>query len=568
MYSFSSLAASLLALASFTSAGAVVPRQTGCTNGPQSRQCWGNGFDINTEFAEKWPSTGKVVKYDFEITSETMSPDGVPRQMMVFNKQYPGPTIEADWGDIIQVTIKNSLQSNGTSIHWHGLRQLNSNQMDGVNGLTECPQPPGSSKTYTFKAVEYGSSWYHSHHSLQYGEGLVGHIRINGPASANYDVDGGYISITDWWQTPLFTVFARVLRGPPLADNILVNGKGSLNGTGSFSKIVLEPGKKNRFSLINVGNNVWFHASIDQHPMTVIAVDFVPVEPYVTNSLALSVGQRYDIIIDANQTPGNYWLRTTTGGGSCDGPNKKQQAGDDHGAIITYKGYSGGDPSSTPYVQPTGCYDELAGLVPVRKKDVPAPAAAPSTLDLTMDTTVGIFWKVNGVAMKIDWNTPTLKYVENGTYTLPQSDNGVAVNGEGWAYFTVQNDTPLPHPIHLHGHNFFIIGSGAGSGQGVSYNLTNPVARDTQNVQAGGYLTIAFPIDNPGAWLMHCHIPFHISQGLGLQILENADKILDSIGDISNIEPECAAWTAWTSSIQGFAQHDSGLKRKRSIRYA
>jgi FtsP/CotA-like multicopper oxidase with cupredoxin domain len=41
-------------------------------------------------------------------------------------------------GDTIRVTIRNMMQHNGTSIHWHGLRQLNSVSQDGVNGITEC----------------------------------------------------------------------------------------------------------------------------------------------------------------------------------------------------------------------------------------------------------------------------------------------------------------------------------------------------------------------------------------------------------------------------------------------
>ena len=63
---------------------------------------------------------------------------------------------------------------NGTSIHWHGIRQLNTMHMDGVNGLTQCPLAPGDSFKYSFKALQYGSSWYHSHYSVQYADGLLG----------------------------------------------------------------------------------------------------------------------------------------------------------------------------------------------------------------------------------------------------------------------------------------------------------------------------------------------------------------------------------------------------------
>jgi len=63
--------------------------------------------------------------------------------------------------------------------------------MDGVASITQCPTAPGSSTTYTWKATQYGSSWYHSHFAFQAWDGVFGPIVIQGPASANYDVDAG-----------------------------------------------------------------------------------------------------------------------------------------------------------------------------------------------------------------------------------------------------------------------------------------------------------------------------------------------------------------------------------------
>jgi Multicopper oxidase len=158
----------------------IVPRQAAststappdaqCTNGPTSRQCWGNGYSIATNYDAVWPNTGKVVKYTLEVTNTTMALDGFPRLVMAINGQYPGPTIRASWGDTLQITVKNSLQVNGTSMHWHGLRQWKTNPMDGTNGVTECPLAPGQSRTYTFLCTQFGTSWYHSHYSDQYAE--------------------------------------------------------------------------------------------------------------------------------------------------------------------------------------------------------------------------------------------------------------------------------------------------------------------------------------------------------------------------------------------------------------
>lgn len=80
---------------------------------------------------------------------------------------------------ILNVTVYNRLpktgdNSNGTSIHWHGLRQLDTMQFDGVNGITQCPIAPGDHYTYTFPILQYGSTWYHSHYSMQYADGTQG----------------------------------------------------------------------------------------------------------------------------------------------------------------------------------------------------------------------------------------------------------------------------------------------------------------------------------------------------------------------------------------------------------
>jgi FtsP/CotA-like multicopper oxidase with cupredoxin domain len=207
--------------------------------------------------------------------------------MIVFNGQYPGPAIIANWGDTVEVTVVNKLSDNGTSIHWHGLRQLHSNQMDGTNGITECPIAPGQTKVYTFKATEYGTSWYHSHYSVQYGDGLVGPIIINGPASANYDIDLGTLPLTDWYDTPQFTILASRPQAPPTAQSILVNGAG---GSAPLTKLTLTPGKKHLVRFINTGINAFFHVALDSHQFTVIASDFVPIKPYTTDQVVIAVG--------------------------------------------------------------------------------------------------------------------------------------------------------------------------------------------------------------------------------------------------------------------------------------
>ena len=61
---------------------------------------------------------------------------------MLINGTYPGPLIEADWGDLLNITVISRLSNhNGTSIHWHGIRQLNTVWQDGIAGVTRTYNP-------------------------------------------------------------------------------------------------------------------------------------------------------------------------------------------------------------------------------------------------------------------------------------------------------------------------------------------------------------------------------------------------------------------------------------------
>jgi FtsP/CotA-like multicopper oxidase with cupredoxin domain len=160
---------------------------------PGDRGCWltddnGNTFDITTDY-EKIAPVGVLREYTLEITDSWINADGLNfTDAKVFNSTYPGPWIQACWGDTVQVTVINKLTYNGTSIHWHGIRQNQTMHMDGVNGITQCPVAPGESFVYKWNATQYGSTWYHSHYSMQYADGLVGPL-VSASVMANFDAD-------------------------------------------------------------------------------------------------------------------------------------------------------------------------------------------------------------------------------------------------------------------------------------------------------------------------------------------------------------------------------------------
>lgn len=90
----------------------------------------------------------KVVYHDWNITWVTAAPDGFARPVIGINGQWPCPTLRADLGDRVIVTVNNQLGNQSTSLHWHGITQNGTQHMDGATGATQCPIPPGETFVY------------------------------------------------------------------------------------------------------------------------------------------------------------------------------------------------------------------------------------------------------------------------------------------------------------------------------------------------------------------------------------------------------------------------------------
>ncbi|EOA85022.1 laccase [Exserohilum turcicum] len=553
------------------------PSCVGVGNTPKTRHCWTPGFTDTTNTYKSWPNTGVVRTYHLKIQNTTCSPDGGPsRVCMLVNGMLPGPTIVADWGDTLRITVENHLQSNGTSMHWHGLRMLNNNIQDGVNGITECALAPGDVKTYEFQVTEHGTSWYHAHFSSLQGEGVWGPIVINGPATGSYDEDLGVMPISDWYHKTSYQISSIAYQNdqaggrPPIPNSILVNGTArSATGRGTWNKVQIQRGKRYRLRLVNAALQTNMMVNLDGHPFKVIANDFVAIKPYTTTHLQIGIGQRYDVIFTADQKAGNYWFRAV-----ADTLCQSGALGEGR-AIFTYKGHAVADPTSTaPPIPFTACLDPMA--VPRVAVDVPSKTFA----DHAKKLPVGfgrvkkhgntVLWSIDGVAMHIDPGKPTLEYVAEHNDSIPQSYNVIDLpsnSASTWSYWIIQQlrtNPPVAHPIHLHGHDFSILGQGLDGTFDInthfkSLQFTNPPRRDVVQLPGTGWVVIAFPTDNPGAWLCHCHIGTHVESGLSLQFLERKQDIkLPAPG--SEWYRTCKNWAAYKAGRADYwPQDDSGL---------
>ena len=133
---------------------------------------WGNKTADNSNPYTEVPDTGVTRQYQFTISRAQKSPDGYLKTLLLVNDQFPGPTIEANWGDyiegespsqiakeranlaqtadtsLVQVTNMISAPEEGTALHWHGLLQTATPWYDGVPSVQQCPVAPGAVFTY------------------------------------------------------------------------------------------------------------------------------------------------------------------------------------------------------------------------------------------------------------------------------------------------------------------------------------------------------------------------------------------------------------------------------------
>jgi FtsP/CotA-like multicopper oxidase with cupredoxin domain len=212
---------------------------------------------------------------------------------------------------------------------WQGLRQWLTMHMDGVNGITQCPIKPGDYFVYNFTITQYGSSWYHSHYSVQYADGAAGPITLHGPSSDNFDeAVSPPLIMTDWGHS---SAFEAVINGTLDNPDILLNGRGNItkynNQTSATTLIqplysvsyeppeVGKPNKRYLMRLINTSFRTTFVFSIDNHLLTVVEADFVPIVPYTNTSILIGIGQRYNVIVEAlpREDPMNPKCYTSSG---------------------------------------------------------------------------------------------------------------------------------------------------------------------------------------------------------------------------------------------------------------
>ncbi|MEJ7728562.1 MAG: multicopper oxidase family protein [Polyangiaceae bacterium] len=383
----------------------------------------------------------------------------------------PGPLLDVRQGQHVEIRFDNQLPVE-TTIHWHGIRLDAS--MDGSN-ISQMPVPPGESFTYSFVARDAGFFWYHPHLAAdeQIEAGLQAPLVVRGGTEP--DVSAERFFVLDDIKVESTGERSEVITQLDLmvgrqGNVLLVNGQRN-------AEIEMAEGGRERWRFVNSANGHFFNLTLGGASMRVVGWDGGEVDvPYQVETLLISPGERYDIIVETTAASGE--------------------------ALVLRDAY----------------YDRGHNLPDNGPKDLlkvnmgPAVAAPLQPLPLEWGSTPRI--DVDGVASR------QLALTEVMDDADPAAEPVFFINGERWPDVTptmvdygtteiweVVNDAEMDHPFHLHGMFFQILDIDGALPEALAW-------KDTVMVPRQKTARLAVTYDAPGEWMFHCHILEHAERGM------------------------------------------------------
>lgn len=212
------------------------------------------------------------------------------------------------------------------------------------------------------------------------------------------------IVLSDWHHRTTDELYDTAsTSGPPTAQNGLINGLNVYDDGGSRFETNFESGKSYRLRLVNTAIDTMFKFGIDNHTLTVIASDFVPIVPFETEMVSVGIGQRYDVIVTADQEPGNYWMRSIPQLTCSSNEMTLNIKG-----IVTYDDITVADPTTDAFEYTDDCSDEpLENLVPFVSLDA-GDASTEQVMNVGLSIVNSFFkWTLNSNTFLSDWGEPS-----------------------------------------------------------------------------------------------------------------------------------------------------------------
>ena len=416
--------------------------------------------------------------------SAHLAPPGYPQTpVWGYEGGVPGPVLRAVQGERFARRFVNDLPQPST-IHWHGIRIANA--MDGVPDLTQEAVPSGGEFLYDFVVPDAGTYWYHPHQRTweQMARGLYGALIVEEPAPPPVDRDE-VLLIDDWRLSDDAGIHESFGAMMDLSHAGRVGNWVTVNGSGDF-RLSVERFERLRLRLVNTANARIFSLGLEGMEGWIVALDGQPLdEPRPAGRMTLAPAQRVDLIVDIT---------------SDDAATARLLSFERDGtraiATLAVAGSARSARLPAPTALPGNPVPPLGDLARARQVRLHMEGGAMGGMrEAVMDgrTTgirqlveAGLVWAMNGVAAD-----------------LPREPLIAASRGET-VRISMVNDTAWPHAMHLHGHHFRRLDA---------HGRPGPL-RDTVLIDRADTAEIAFHADNPGSWLLHCHMLEHAASGM------------------------------------------------------
>ena len=457
-----------------------------------------------------------------QIESQIIKINGksVPFQIIVQPNGTWGYT--GNQGTTLNIIVKNKLDES-TVIHWHGI--ILPNDQDGVDGITqEYPIAPHSQMEYTFPLLFHGTYWMHSHYGLQQQTGVEAPLVILGKDDDKYKQV--VVMFQDFSSTPPTELFKSLHKNgsaPMNMNNSMQSGTMNMasqsDSESPEAMSDMDMGEMDGMDLNDVKYDAYLtnYHSVDKPQITqvkagdivrlrfidgaaasnfwinlgslkgkVIAVDGQDTQPVGGSKFPIAMGQRVDVLVTIPKSGGTFPIL-----GQVEG--LKLQTG----IILTTKAKVNQSISAeNAQPAPAAGYQLEKQLRPANHQKLVSTTGNTKNFIMVLNGDMKSYvWTINNQV----W--PNIKPLE--------VKKGDLVN------VTFNNQSMMSHPMHLHGYTFKVVR--------IDGKLIDGAFRDTVLVMPHSKITVQFVADNPGKWMFHCHVAYHMAGGM-MTYLQVGDK--------------------------------------------
>lgn len=417
---------------------------------------------------------------------------GVHAPILTWGDGPIGPTIEARTGQRATIVMQNQL-TEPTIAHWHGLRPP-----EAADGHPRLAVGPAKTYAYDFEVAERaGLYWYHSHAhrrtAPQIYLGLVGLFIVRDDAEDALGLPNGERELSLVLQDKRQDASGQLVydpMGPQMMEGFLADVP-FVNGV-RFPRVEVDSALY-RLRVLGAANARIFRVGLSNgSPLVLIGADGGLLDmPIPLPHVDIGTGERADVLVDFSGLPAGTTVRLQ----SLEFPSPSRGMGMMGGGRQGMGGVGlpqGGQIDLVEFVVSRDVRESR----PIPTKLVPLPRLARDAAQRERT---------------FHFSSMMMSHTINGrSFDMARVDERVSFGAtEVWKFV---NDSPFPHPVHMHAVHFRVLTRAGGRGQVFPWERG---WKDTVLVFPGEEVEVIARFDSHrGMFLLHCHNLEHEDAGM------------------------------------------------------